>query len=441
MPIISPIEHGIIALLVCILAWMVWKHHYRRLRKLWEKVKAGRPRHWRPKSPRDCPACQEGVSLVVHRVGEAVVPWSQVRSPRGRKKRVETAEYACPDPDCDYFGITDPEVHALVGYGKRGKCHDIQTLKCQACECVFSSRRNTPLYYLKTAHDRVEIVLWLLAEGVDVSVLVRYTGHVDATLTRWLVRAGAHSQRLHDRLFADLKLPYLQVDELHAPVAGNRRHSWLWVAIEPVSKIIPAIHLGTRKTEDAYRFIHNLSLRLAPGWVPAFTSDGLRAYFYALTAHFGARLPGGGWRVSLDLIYGQLVKHRERRGQVNFATMRMILGKRWQLAQILLSQGLSTLIQTAFIERVNLTIRQGVAPLSRKTWSMAKSSQHLLLHVEWWRSYYHLIRAHESLRLRVPGLKHRYRQRSPAMAAGLTDHLWQVGDILSLPLLPEGGAC
>ena len=72
---------------------------------------------------------------------------------------------------------------------------------------------------------------------------------------------------------------------------------------------------------------------------------------------------------------------------------------------------------------------------------MAKSSEHLLPHVEWWRSYYHLIRAHESLRLRVPGLKRRYRQRSPAMAAGLTDHLWQVGDILSLPLLlSEGGA-
>ena len=440
MPITSQIEHGVIVLLGCILAWMVWKHHHRRLGKLWEKVKAGRPRRWRAKSPHDCPACQEGVRLAVQRVRREVAPWSEVKSRRGRKKRIETRGLACPRATCKYSGVTNPEVHALVGYGKRGKDHDIQTLKCQACGCVFSSRRNTPLYYIKTAHDRVEIMLWLLAEGVDVSVLVRYTGHVDATLTRWLVRAGTHSQRLHDRLFADLKLPYLQVDELHAPVAGNRHHSWLWVAIEPVSKILPAIHLGTRRTEDAYRFIHDLSLRLAPGWIPAFTSDGLRGYFYALTAHFGAWLPGGGWRVSLDLMYGQLVKHRERRGQVNFATMCMIRGQRGQLARVLLSQGLSSLIQTAFIERVNLTIRQGVAPLSRKTWSMAKSSQHLLLHVEWWRSYYHLIRTHESLRLRVPGLKRRYRQRSPAMAAGLTDHLWRVGDILSLPLLPEGGA-
>jgi len=214
----------------------------------------------------------------------------------------------------------------------------------------------------------------------------------------------------------------------------------VWTAIEAHSKLILGLHIGGRTLADACTLVHQVMLTLAPGCLPVFTSDGLNHCFYALTAHFGAWHPGGGWRVSLDLIYGQLVKHRERRGQVNFATMRMILGKRWQLAQILLAQGLSTLIQTAFIERVNLTIRQG-APLSRKTWSMAKSSEHLLLHVEWWRSYYHRIRAHESLRVRVPGLKRRYRQRSPAMAAGLTDHLWRVGDILSLPLLPEGGAC
>ena len=108
-----------------------------------------------------------------------VVPWSEMnpgsgaRSRRGRKKQVETGGFTCPRATCKYFDNTDPEVHALVGYGKRGKCHDIQTLKCQACGCVFSCRRNTPLYYIKTAHDRVEIVLWLLAEGVDVSVLVR----------------------------------------------------------------------------------------------------------------------------------------------------------------------------------------------------------------------------------------------------------------------------
>jgi hypothetical protein len=107
---------------------------------------------------------------------------------------------------------------------------------------------------------------------------------------------------------------------------------------------------------------------------------------------------------------------------------------------VLAELGFSPTIQTAYIERVNLTIRQGIAALTRKTWSRAKSQQSLLLHVHWWRSYYHLARPHESLRVRIPGLKRRYRQRPPAMAAGFTDHIWTVGEIISLPLIFEGGA-
>ncbi len=86
-----------------------------------------------------------------------------------------------------------------------------------------------------------------------------------------------------------------------------------------------------------------------------------------------------------------------------------------------------------------LLLKRGRDDNDQETWSLAKSQQSLLLHVHWWRSYYHLARPHESLWLRVPGLKRRYRQRSPAMAAGFTDHIWTVGELLSLPLVFEGG--
>ena len=119
--------------------------------------------------------------------------------------------------------MADASVHALVSNSKRGKYRHIQTFKCQACQASFSARRNTPLYHPKTHPGRIEMCLWLLAEGVDISVLVRFTGHVDATLTRWLARAGVHSENLHTVLFVRLEVAYLQVDELHAPVAGNKR--------------------------------------------------------------------------------------------------------------------------------------------------------------------------------------------------------------------------
>jgi hypothetical protein len=162
----------------------------------------------------------------------------------------------------------------------------------------------------------------LLANGCDLSVLVRCTPHAEATVTRWLERMGAHSQRLRVRFFQQVVFRVLQLDELHARV---RREGvqWLWGARDPVTKVIPTLHLEPRTTEAAMHFMHLLVQVLAPGCVPAFTTDGLQAYFYALTAHFGqwGREPGqrkAHWQVADELLHGQLVK---RKGRTVFAVM------------------------------------------------------------------------------------------------------------------------
>ncbi len=104
------------------------------------------------------------------------------------------------------------------------------------------------------------------------------------------------------------------------------------------------------------------------------------------------------WQVSDKLLHGQLVKRKERK---MFAMMRMRWGKRADLHARLQEHEFRKLIQTIFVERVNLTIRRGVAPLMRKTWVLAQTSTHLVLHIEWWRAYYHFVRPHESLMVRV----------------------------------------
>ena len=218
---------------------------------------------------------------------------------------------------------------------------------------------------------------------------------------------------------------------------------WLWLAIDPVSKVIPSLHLGGRKSSDAYGLVHDLEERLEEDCVPAFTTDGLRGYFYGITSHFGRwfrpkRARKDHWQVDEDLLYGQLVKGRKSR-KVKYTIMRMMWGKRRDLTRVQRLHGFTRNIQTAIVERVNLTFRQSIAPLTRKTWSLAQSEHHLLCHVEWFRLYYHLVRPHESLRDPVPGLTGRYRKRTPAMAAGLTAHIWDVGDILKRPLIPEAG--
>ncbi len=106
--------------------------------------------------------------------------------------------------------------------------------------------------------------------------------------------------------------------------------------------------------------------------------------------------------------------------------------------------GLSGRLNTAFVERVNLTIRQGVAALARRTWATVLAAPALLAHLEWWRGYYNFVRPHASLRVALAQpierggrcKPRRYRQRTPAMAAGLTSRRWTVRDLLLLPLLP-----
>jgi IS1 family transposase len=223
----------------------------------------------------------------------------------------------------------------------------------------------------------------------------------------------------------------------------------LWVAIDPLTKILPVLELGPRTQHMAHRLIHSLRQILAPGCVPLFTSDGLNLSFYALAAHFGQWLQVvcrdrnvRRWLVEPRLIYGQ-VKKSYRRKLVR-VTHVMRLGTKDALQVTLQRLGFSGRLNTAFIERVNLTVRHGVAALARRTWATAQQFPQLLAILEWWRAYYHFVRPHEALRVKLlqprerggKRLAQRYLQRTPAMAAGRTNRRWTAREVLSRPLPP-----
>ena len=164
--------------------------------------------------------------------------------------------------------------------------------------------------------------------------------------------------------------------------------------------ILPVLHLGPRTQNAAHAVIHALQRVLAPGSLPLFTSDGLNVYFYALTAHFGQWLVGRRrgrnvrqWQVAPGLIYGQVKKSYRRRKLVRVNHV-MSLGTEDALTAALQGLGFSGRLNTAFIERVTLTVRHGIAALARRTWATAQQSPHLLAHLEWWRAYYHGCRVH-----------------------------------------------
>jgi transposase-like protein len=186
-----------------------------------------------------------------------------VKSRRGAPKRVNTEGFACPNRECPYSGITDAHMHALVGDGKHGHAERIQTFRCQACRTTFSARRHTPLYRLKTPSHQIAVVLAALAEGLDPSAAERVFGYRQATIITWLSRAGEHAQALHEHYFCNLQLPHLQLDELRTRLRSYQQVLWLWLAIDPLTKILPVLHLGPRTQHTAHLVIHSLQQLLA----------------------------------------------------------------------------------------------------------------------------------------------------------------------------------
>ena len=165
-----------------------------------------------------------------------------------------------------------------------------------------------------------------------------------------------------------------------------------------------------------------------------------------MTAHFGHwRQPQDThkpvWQIAADFVYGQVRKFQRHRRLVK-VEHGMLCGPRETLIQRLTAAGLSGRLNTAYIERWNLTLRPGVALLTRRTWGTAQFTCELILHVSWWRADDPFARYHEALRVeqgtsRQPTRRpvtRRDRPRTPAMAAGLVARRWTVLELISSPL-------
>jgi hypothetical protein len=139
----------------------------------------------------------------------------------------------------------------------------------------------------------------------------------EITIRTWLCRSGMQGKKLHERFAAELELVHVQLDEAFgiakrwANVQKSGQDMWLWVAHVATTKLIPVLQVGGRSQEMAYSVVHELKRRLAADCVPVFSTDGLKQYFYALTAHFGKWEWAGGkkavWVLLSDFVYSQVI--------------------------------------------------------------------------------------------------------------------------------------
>ena len=120
----------LIFLVLCLL-WIWLTRRPGHSEKTPEPSKPKRRRRLRPRTPNDCAQCRAEADQEGEEPRQReVIPWSEVKSPRGRKKRIDTEGQACPIKGCDCCGITDASIHALVAYGSHGKNTCIQDLFC-----------------------------------------------------------------------------------------------------------------------------------------------------------------------------------------------------------------------------------------------------------------------------------------------------------------------
>ena len=329
--------------------------------------------------------------------------------------------------------VSPTPVHALVADGHHGRSDRIQDFRCQACGSRVTARRGTALYQLKTPPARIGEVLSALAEGLDIGAAVRVFGHGETTITRWRDRAARHAERVHRHFLHGLHLPHLQLDEIRARLRRCDRVTWLWLALDPRTKLIPALALGPRTQQTAHSLVHTLRAALAAGMHAG--DHHRRAAPLLLRAHRALR-PVGHLQVAAAAGRSIPRSCTANCTSATAAAASCASATRWAAAPdapsaaTLRCLGWSGKLQTAFVERVNLTARMSVAALTRRTWATAQTAAGLQRQVAWWRAYYHFSRPHRSLR--QDG-----RARTPAMAAGLTTHRWTVRRVPGLSLRPS----
>lgn len=268
-----------------------------------------------------------------------------------------------------------------------------------------------------STEERTRIVA-ALVEGNSMRAVSRMTGVARNTINKLLVDLGAACSEYQDKVFRNLPCKRIQCDEIWSFVGAKEKNTtkekkaegwgevWTWVAIDADTKLVPTWFVGTRDGGAAYHFIHDLADRLASR--VQLTTDGHKAYLNAVEDAFGA-----------EIDYAMLVKiygNAPEGGEVRYSPAQCMGARKAAIT----GKPEFKHVSTSYVERQNLTMRMSMRRFTRLTNGFSKkveNHEHMLaLHY----MYYNFGRIHQSLRV------------TPAMEAGVADHVWSLDEIIAL---------
>ena len=388
------------------------------------------PPRKRPRVPKPFPGlthqphCEACAQAAVPRPQAPCAPPPRIVSTRGRPRQVDTSSHFCPQPPCAYWGWVGLGNISANGHPNGGPWRQ---LHCISCGGYFQETHGTPLHGKHVAPDKLVWAVGALAEGLGIRAVARVFEVDPNTVLAWLVEVAEHVAAFSRYFLHDLRVTQVQLDELFALLSAvkagevseaealqrlSRSPHWVWGTIDPVTKLLLTIEVGERTLAMAQRVVHQVVQVLAQGCVPLFLTDGLKEYATALLTHFGQWVqpprrratgpaPQPRWMPLPQLLYAQVLKTVRRRRLVR-VSHRAVFGTLAAVEQVLSTCGWQ--INTAFIERLNLSMRQHVAAIGRRVTTLCKHEDGVRQQLALYQVYYNFCLPHASLRVPLPQL-------------------------------------
>jgi len=342
----------------------------------------------------------------------------------------------CPNIECPARGRRDAGNISVHSQKEQRYC-------CDVCQESFAATKGTIFYRLKIDSTVVMLVITLLAYGCPIAAIVAAYGFDERTVKNWWQRAGAHCQKVHEHMVgqSQLDLGQVQADEIKVKVQGGSM--WMAMAMMVSTRLWLGGAISTRRDKALIQQLAD-QIRVVALCRPLLLAvDGLTSYVGAFQRAFRTQLPrlGRTGRPRLqpwpEIAIVQVVKQQVA-GGLN-VERRIVQGCIEMITSLIhTSQGHGG-INTAYIERLNATFRQRLSSLVRRTRALARQPQTLQAGMYVVGCVYNLCTYHQSLRVPyyLSQYSRRWLQRTPAIAAGLTDHRWSIAELFHFRVPPS----
>ena len=305
-----------------------------------------------------CDACEHAAES---RPQPPCAPPPRLTFTRGRQRTVETQQQFCPDEDCSYYGWRGRGNIRANGHPGGKPWRQFQ---CVSCHGYFQETRGTPLHGKRVSPDMLIRAVGALAEGLGIRAVARVFEVDPTTVLAWLIAVADHAAAFSRYFLHDVGVTQVQLDELFAVLGAvktgevsaaeaihrlERSPHWVWVAMDPQSKLLLTIDVGDRTLAMAQCVVHHVTQVVAPDCAPLFLTDGFREYMTALLTHYGhwvqpprrqakGPAPKPRWMPRPELLYAQVVKSYRRRRLVA-VKHRVVFGTMEGVKQVLAAGG------------------------------------------------------------------------------------------------------